>query len=107
MKKFIFEIPIEMDEYSPETCKRDYGSKKNYNSDFPEHVYAAEVMQKLISDARANCFTLLFEALENKKNCLTDEAKASNARLTEYARTRKDFYDELESKIKYVRSEQI
>jgi len=101
---FTFEIPIESEEYSPETCKRDYGSAKAYNSDFPRHVYAIEHLSSLCKDASSFCRMMALKMMADKKS----EPETWDARDRAYFEAlnkRAAYYDSMMSKIKCVREE--
>ena len=100
MKTFIFEIPIEAEEYTPETCERDYGSKDSYNSDFPEHVYASmEHIDQLFKDAETFCYFSIMKLLAKGKGC-SDNLDAVDKSLYDTYKKRAKYYQELRKKVK-------
>ena len=91
MKTFIFELPIEAEEYTPETCERDFGSKEAYNSDFPESVYASQNhIGTLFRDATLFC-------LQSSMRILA-KGGGDPDKLDE---TQKSLYNMYENRIKY------
>lgn len=99
MPKFIFEIPIECDGYNPETCERDYGSKECYNSDFPEHVHAMEIIWGVFTDASTHCLMMAMEDMaRTKAEGATDFSQRMQAKSK--------FYTELANQLKCVRKEE-
>jgi hypothetical protein len=100
MKTFIFEIPIEAEEYTSETCKRDYGSKDNYNADFPEHVYASmNHIDQLFKDAETFCYFSMMNLLEKGKG-YPSNLDTIDKRLYNTYKKRAKYYQELRKKVK-------
>lgn len=100
MKTFLFEIPIEAEEYTPETCERDYGSKDAYNSDFPEHVYASvHHIDQLFKDALFYCHMSMMNILAKGKG-EPENLDETSLKLYNMYENRIKYYDELRMKVK-------
>lgn len=105
-KKFIFEIPIESEEYSPESCERDYGSKECYNSDFPNYVYAIEHLGQLLKDASFHCRMSAMRMMADKKTEIETWEKWEQDSYNSYLKRAK-YWDNMIYKIKFARMEEI
>ena len=66
-KKFTFELPIVTREYCPETCKQDFGNKECYNSDFPNSVYAHDILTQVFKDASCYCRFMMMQMNAERK----------------------------------------
>jgi len=66
-KKFVFEISIVAREYCPKTCEQDFGNKECYNSDFPNSVYAHEILGQAFKDASCFCRFMMMEMIAKHK----------------------------------------
>ena len=107
MQTFIFEIPIVAHEYSPETCKEEYGSEDCHNPDFPAHVHAAGVLQQLFQDASTQCRFMAMKELAKHKEEEDPEKWPEPDRAYFKGLTRRaDYWDELMMKTKFARMEQ-
>jgi hypothetical protein len=105
-KRFLFEIPVESFEYSPETCERDYGSKECHNPDFPNYVYAFHNIQQLLKDASTHCRQAAMRMMANKKTELETWEKLEQDLYNRYLK-RAEYWDEMIYEIKFVRMEEI